>query len=106
MYADIVHRLPPMAHVRIISQEQSDQSSAEVHSGVLSSLSGSRRLFGAQWLIGSLSTLCAIEWWFSRSNSSFPRSWAPTVWGMAWMEAMETWKDQVERLESPSQFGK
>jgi hypothetical protein len=27
MYADIVHRRPPMAPVRIISQEQSDQLS-------------------------------------------------------------------------------
>lgn len=87
---------PPVAQVRIISQEQKAQSSCRG-----SALRGfilpirQQAHCSEQWLIGSLSRLCAIERWDFGVTGLSPDLWAPTVWGI-W--GWKLWKHGRTRL--------
>src|SRR5882672_1914101 len=61
-----------------------------------------------QWLIGSLSTLCAIEWWHFGATG-LPRILGSNSLGMAWMEPCNhgktrLWRDWKMRINLANQI--
>lgn len=95
--ADIVQLLPPiMAYARVISQEQrAIVPSRRAFRGFI--LLIRQQHFPEQWMIGSLLTLCGHRMVGLWSNWAFPRAWALTVWGKAWMRAGNHGKPVVKR---------